>query len=106
MFQKNHLRSTNEFFFRHQPDSSLDNNMFHFKKEIITPEIAKYKITANEKPLTYRNWITYLKTSIDFTDFFVNLLKSSDHNSMSKQKNRKIRRSLYDSKYLKYLLGA
>lgn len=53
--------------------------MFKATQQKITPEIIKYKITANEQPLTYRSWITYLKTSIDFVDFFVDLLKASNH---------------------------
>jgi len=53
--------------------------MFKTTKEIISPEITKYKISENGKIISYRTWIKHLITSEDFVDFFVEILKTNDH---------------------------
>ncbi len=53
--------------------------MFKATNENISPEITKYKILKDDKKISYRSWISYLKNSDEFIDFYIDLLKSSEH---------------------------
>jgi len=53
--------------------------MFSIIKEIISQEITKYKLLENEEVISYRSWIDNLKGSEIFTDFYIDLLKSSTY---------------------------
>ncbi len=53
--------------------------MFKTAKEKISPTTTKYKILANQEPISYHSWISNLKNSTTFIDFFIDILKSSDH---------------------------
>ena len=55
--------------------------MFKLIKEELQGELVKYKISENERIISFKDWINFLKESEEFVEFFVDILKSNKYDA-------------------------